>query len=310
MKEIVLKAENVNKSYDDLHAVKNLSFEVESSICFGLLGPNGAGKTTMMKMVYSKAVQDKVNSGKISVFGMDPRHEELDIKYISGVVPQDNNLDTELNVWQNLYLYSKFYNLPKKEADRRIKELLEFMEIADKKDAKIMELSGGMKRRLIIARALINNPRLLILDEPTTGLDPQVRHLIWDKLRKLKKQGVTILLTTHYMEEAYQICDRLIIMHKGEKVMEGVPSTLLKENIERYVLEVMNKEHLPKLKKAIKGKSIRMDETHEILLLYCDQMDVLEKITETLLPGEHYLRQSNLEDLFLKTTGRTLVEGQ
>ncbi len=310
MQEFALIAENVNKSYGELKAVDNLSFKIEPSICFGLLGPNGAGKTTMMKMVYAKATRDKKSGGSISVFGLDPARQELDIKTLSGVVPQDNNLDTELNVMQNLHIYAKFYNIPKKTADIRIKELLEFMELGDKKTAKINDLSGGMKRRLIIARALLNNPRLLILDEPTTGLDPQVRHLIWDKLRLLKKQGVTILLTTHYMEEAYQICDRLIIMYKGRKVMEGVPSQLLQDNIERYVLEVMSKEYLPALKKAIVKKDIRLDETNEIILLYSNKMDALEKISQDIKPGDHYLRQSNLEDLFLKTTGRTLNEGQ
>lgn len=310
MSDPALLANHVNKTYGDLHAVKDLSFSVAPSQCFGLLGPNGAGKTTMMKMVYGKASQDLQDSGSIEVFDMDPRHRELDIKYITGVVPQDNNLDTELNVWQNLYLYSRFYHLPRTEANRRIQSLLEFMEIAEKKLARINELSGGMKRRLIIARALINNPRLLILDEPTTGLDPQVRHLIWDKLRQLKKQGVTILLTTHYMEEAYQICDSLIIMDKGKKVMEGVPSRLLQDNIERYVLEVMNRDSRPVVEKAINHLPVRRDESHEILLLYSNQMDSLEQISQQLNPGEYYLRQSNLEDLFLKTTGRSLNEGQ
>ena len=221
---MVINVKNIYKAYNDVKAVNNLSFQVNPSTCFGLLGPNGAGKTTMMKMIYGKATRTKNPDSRIEVFGFDPEKDELKIKQISGVVPQDNNLDEELDVYLNLIVYSKFYHIPLKIAKERINYLLEFMELNDKKHAKIRELSGGMKRRLIIARALINNPKLLILDEPTTGLDPQVRHLIWDRLRYLIKNGTTILLTTHYMEEAFQICDKILIMDHGKKVMEGNPN--------------------------------------------------------------------------------------
>ncbi len=232
----------MRKTYGALTAVKSLSFSVAASTCYGLLGPNGAGKTTMLKMIYAKCLRDRDQASVISVFGYDPAANELAIKALSGVVPQEDNLDAELSVLQNLRVYAKLYGLPRGVADRRIDELLSFMELGEKRLVKIRELSGGMKRRLIIARALLNQPRLLILDEPTTGLDPQVRHLIWDKLHQLKREGLTILLTTHYMEEAFQICDRVLIMHKGDKLMEGSPHTLVEGNIERFVLEVRGRE--------------------------------------------------------------------
>jgi len=218
--ETVITASDVHKSYGDVKAVKGLNFVLESATCLGFLGPNGAGKTTMMNLVYGHSQRDLRPPGTLRVFGYDPAHSELEIKYLSGVVPQENNLDVELNVRRNLLIYSKFYGIRRAEADSRIDTLLDFMELSDKKKSKIKELSGGMKRRLIIARALLNNPKLLILDEPTTGLDPQVRHLIWNKIRQLKSNGTTILLTTHYMEEAFQIADVIIIMNQGEKVIE------------------------------------------------------------------------------------------
>jgi lipooligosaccharide transport system ATP-binding protein len=238
----VISVEHISKTFGEVRAVCDLSFEVESASCFGFLGPNGAGKTTMMKMIYSKCTRDKNCAGRMDIFGFEPRTHELEIKYLSGVVPQESNLDEELNVIGNLMIYSKFYNIPTTDAKKRIDYLLDFLELSEKRNSKIRELSGGMKRRLLIARALINNPRLLILDEPTTGLDPQVRHLIWDKLGQLKKAGTTILITTHYMEEAFQICDCLLIMHKGRKIMQGVPRDLLAKNIEKYVLEVPQAE--------------------------------------------------------------------
>ncbi len=234
----VIRVHNVSKSFGRLRAVDDLSFEVEEGTCFGLLGPNGAGKTTMMKMIYGRSHRDGHDGEVIDVLGFDPAREELAIKFLSGVVPQENNLDDELNVIQNLMIYSKFYGLPGKVAKERIQGLLEFLELSEKIKSPIKELSGGMQRRLVIARALLNNPKLLILDEPTTGLDPQVRHVIWDKLRQLRAQGTTILLTTHYMEEAFQICDTVLIMDKGKKVLEESPRRLLRENIEAYVLEV------------------------------------------------------------------------
>jgi len=305
MTELALKIEDISKTYKTVKAVRNLSFTVKTGTCFGLLGPNGAGKTTMMKIIYGKARRDNPVKGGINVFGYDPIDNELEIKHLSGIVPQEDNLDVELSVLQNLMIYSKFYGLSKKESSPRIKYLLDFMELSERKNDKIKELSGGMKRRLIIARALINNPKLLILDEPTTGLDPQVRHIIWDKLRMLKNEGVTILLTTHYMEEAFQICDDLIIMNNGEKVLEGAPGSLIQNNIETYVLEIINTEAC---RKNHSNESVRIELTDTRALYYSKKLSVLEKITENMNPGDYYLRQSNLEDLFLKITGRKLNE--
>ena len=307
---IVITAQNIRKSYKDLKAVDGLSFEVEQSSCFGLLGPNGAGKTTMMKMIYGKGQRDVHPDDKLTVFGFDPKHQELQIKAMSGVVSQDDNLDAELSVFNNLMIFSRFYGMNKSDAKSRIEELLDFMELTEKRKSRIEELSGGMKRRLTIARALMNRPKLLILDEPTTGLDPQVRHLIWNKLRELKSMGVTILLTTHYMEEAFQICDKILIMYKGKKMLEGKPVELLETSIEPYVLELMDKSSMPIIEKLIDPKLVREDNAHDLKLFYSKELDVLKNAANNLTPGTYYLRQSNLEDLFLKLTGRGLNEEQ
>ncbi len=306
MSNTVINVENVNKSYGSLKAVSNLSFSVERGTCFGMLGPNGAGKTTMSKMLYGNVLRDSPERSTISVLGYDPLYNELEIKSLAGIVPQEDNLDLELSVEQNLFIYARFYGLKKKEISKRIDELLEFMELTEKKKSRIRDLSGGMKRRLIIARALINQPRLLILDEPTTGLDPQVRNLIWDKLRRLLREGVTIILTTHYMEEAFQLCDRLIIMNLGEKVMEGRPTLLVKENIEPYVLEIFNQEK--PIDKGDIHDTVRVEGTESRYLLYSKSLDALKEIASRYDPGDVFIRQSNLEDLFLMTTGRELNE--
>jgi len=303
----VITASDVHKSYGDVKAVKGLSFVLESATCLAFLGPNGAGKTTMMNLVYGHSQRDARTPSTLRVFGYDPAQSELEIKYLSGVVPQENNLDVELNVRRNLLIYSKFYGIRRAEADIRIDKLLDFMELSDKKRAKIKELSGGMKRRLIIARALLNNPRLLILDEPTTGLDPQVRHLIWNKIRQLKSNGTTILLTTHYMEEAFQIADGIIIMNQGEKILEGNPKKLLEEHIEKYVLEVRNKRSFGLIEKAA-TKNIRKDRSSESMLLYSRDQGILKGLSDRLNPGDYFLRETNLEDLFLMLTGRELNE--
>ena len=248
--------------------------------------------------------------GTMDIFGFDPRRDELAIKFLSGVVPQEDNLDDELDVTQNLWIYSKFYRLPASTARQRIAELLEFMELSEKAHANIRELSGGMKRRLVIARALLNQPRLLILDEPTTGLDPQVRHLIWDKLRQLKKQGTTILLTTHYMEEAFALCDELIIMDRGSAILEGPPRRLLRDQIERYVLEVVEGEIAAALSRSALPPPVRADTVQNDLRLFADDIEVLRKLTEQLHSDHFHLRQTNLEDVFLKATGRRLHETQ
>ena len=305
----VISVSHISKTFEGVCAVCDLSFAVEAGSCFGLLGPNGAGKTTMMKTIYGAAARDKKCSGTIEVFGFDPARDELSIKYLSGVVPQENNLDEELNVVQNLLVYAKFYGLPTRVARERIEALLSFLELSEKVKARIRELSGGMKRRLVIARALLNNPRLLILDEPTTGLDPQVRHLIWEKLRQLRAGGTTILLTTHYMEEAFQICDRVLIMDKGRRVMEDQPQRLMEQNIERYVLEVPQ-EQAAVIDSRELPEAVRVDHALGISRFYCDDLDRLKVVTDMLDGHPYYLRQANLEDVFLKATGRGLNEKQ
>lgn len=309
----VIHVEHVFKTFDTVQAVNDLSFGVEEASCFSLLGPNGAGKTTMMKMLYAKAIPDRREDTVINVYGHDPRYEELHIKYLSGMVHQDNSLDEDLNVLQNLKIFAKFFGLPRKTAAGRIDELLEFMELTEKRGAKIKHLSGGMKRRLAIARSLLNSPKLLILDEPTTGLDPQVRQLIWDKLRSLKRTGVTILLTTHYMDEAFQLADSLIIMDKGRKIVEGNPRRLLETEIEPYVLEVLDKRLARSISTQISnngGGNIRIDESDERVLFYGKEYKHLQKLVTDVDPRNYYLRQINLEDLFLQATGRGLNEQQ
>jgi len=306
----VIRVHDVSKSFGKLRAVADLSFEVEEGTCYGLLGPNGAGKTTMMKMIYGRSSRDNHDGGVIDVLGYDPARDELAIKYLSGVVPQENNLDDELNVIQNLMIYSKFYGLAGRLAKERIKELLEFLELSEKIQSPIKELSGGMQRRLVIARALLNNPKLLILDEPTTGLDPQVRHVIWDKLRRLRAQGTTILLTTHYMEEAFQICDMVLIMDKGKRVLEDSPQRLLRENIEAYVLEAPITNGTPLLGESDLPHGVRVDHTPASMRFYAQDRDPLKSVADKLGGNPYYLRQTTLEDVFLKATGRALNEKQ
>jgi len=310
MADKIIIVENVSKTFPKVVAVNNLSFEVEAQTCFGCLGPNGAGKSTMMKIIYGKCTRDEKPAGKMSIFGYDPKGQELQIKYLSGVVPQDNNLDDELNVIQNLMIYSKFYNMPARVARERITYLLDFLELTEKIKSRIAELSGGMKRRLVIARALLNNPRLLILDEPTTGLDPQVRHLIWDKLRLLKKEGTTILLTTHYMEEAFQICDTVMIMHKGQRIIEGQPRDLLTKHIEKYVLELPDAGTLHDKFNENMPDHARMERVQYGMRLFSNDYDYLKMLAGSIAGENYYLRQTNLEDVFLKTTGRGLNETQ
>lgn len=306
----VITVNNVTKTFGSFKAVNAIGFSVPESTCFGLLGPNGAGKTTVQRMLYGLCNRDKQPQGTISVFGNDPQTNPLAIKFISGIVPQNNNLDEELNVEQNLRSFCRFYNMPKKQAIARIAELLDFMDLSDKQKAKVRELSGGMQRRLVIARALLNNPRLLILDEPTTGLDPQVRHVIWEKLRSLRSNGMTIMLTTHYMEEAFQICDTVMIMNKGERVIEGNPHTLVDNHIEPYVLELYDRETLSILSNTMPHACTRIDDSAGIIRIYSCDEPMLREHTVTLKPGTYFVRPSNLEDLFLKTTGSTLNEQQ
>ena len=311
----VLSVKNICKTYKKnnssaFKAVDDVTFDVEEASCFGFLGPNGAGKSSMMKMIYCRTEQDNLPNSSIRIFGLNPLKDPLKIKYISGVVPQEDNLDEELNVIQNLIIYSKFFGIPKKQAAKKIDELLEFMELTEKKKVPIRALSGGMKRRLVIARALLHNPRLIILDEPTTGLDPQVRHTIWTKLRELKENGITILLTTHYMDEAFQICDNIIIMDKGKKILSGNPRDLLKENMEKYVLELTKATEQDISSLNIDKNDVRIDNFREPPYLFSNDFDSLRIIADNLKEGEHFLRQANLEDLFMKLTGRSLNEYQ
>src|SRR3712207_6928146 len=227
-------ARNLKKSYDSFEAVKGVDFEVHRGECFGFLGPNGAGKTTTMKMIYGAVIP---TSGELDVAGLDVRRCEREIKRRIGVVPQDNNLDDELKVKENLLVYGRYYDLPRKLALQRADELLDFVQLTEKADSRVEQLSGGMKRRLLIARALINDPEIVVLDEPTTGLDPQARHLVWDRLRALAAEGKTLLLTTHYMEEAARLCDRLVIMEGGLIIAEGSPKELIAEHVSPQVLE-------------------------------------------------------------------------
>ncbi|KJU84458.1 nodulation ABC transporter NodI [Candidatus Magnetobacterium bavaricum] len=310
MSESVISVKDVHKTYGKVMAVRGISFEVGGAVCVGLLGPNGAGKSTLMKMIYGKSLRDERPESAISVFGYDPMYDELKIKSICGVVPQEDNLDVELNVVENLMTFCKFYGIRRAAALNRIDELLDIMELSDKRDARLKSLSGGMKRRLLIARALINNPRLLILDEPTTGLDPQVRHFLWNKLRQMKKDNLTILLTTHYMEEAFQLCDDLVIINEGKKVIQGNPNELLQRHIERYVLELRQSQGVQRVNGHIGSLNLRVDNAHGTTHVYSNSMDPLQEIIKTLNSDEYYLRQANLEDLFLKTTGRSLSETQ
>lgn len=299
---------SARKTFGDLKAVDGLSFSVPRATCFGLLGPNGAGKTTMMKMLTGRTWRDKDPETRIDVLGFDPLEEELEIKVRTGIVPQEDNLDEELTVRQNLEVYGRFYGMERSRVRERIAHLLEFMDLSGKEKARIKQLSGGMKRRLIIARSLLNEPELLILDEPTTGLDPQVRHHIWDRLRSLKTQGVTILLTTHYMEEAFQLCDDLIIMDKGKDVLRGRPATLVAEHMEPWVLEIV---HSGDTKARVEqAEGLRIEDAGHRTLVYARELDVLEQLRRTKGDGDYFLRQTNLEDLFLKSTGRRLNDGQ
>lgn len=309
--EIAIQVRNLVKSYGSLLAVDKLDFDVFRSECFGLLGPNGAGKTTTMKIIYGKAEPTPFRETVIDIFGCNPGKDVLKIKSFSGIVPQQDNLDAELNVTDNLLIYARFYGLSQHEAHRRVAELLDFMELQDKSRVKIRELSGGMQRRLTIARALLNKPRLLILDEPTTGLDPQVRHLIWNKLRELKESGVTVLLTTHYMEEAFQICDRILIMDNGKKILEGEPHLLLADNLEKYVMEIFGSGADPNMAPLkFKQPGVRYETYQDIIFIYSNNPDTLAGFSESLQASNYRIRQSNLEDLFLKVTGRGLNELQ
>jgi lipooligosaccharide transport system ATP-binding protein len=304
---VVVTAENLTKEYNSLRAVDNINFQVLKKECFGFLGPNGAGKSSAVKMIYCLS---PVTAGKLIVLGMDVKQKAREIKQKIGVVPQENNLDPDLKVSTNLIVYASFFGLSKKEAVRQTQSLLEFFGLEDKANERIENLSGGMKRRLVIARALINNPDLLILDEPTTGLDPQARHLVWQRLRQLKMQGVTLILTTHYMDEAYQLCDRLVIMDQGKIIEEGKPHELIAKHIGREVLELgyakdCHQEIITWVNSLIGGHQVVGDN----LFLYPYEgqklLAVIQKMPLNFSPL--FLRPANLEDVYLKLTGRSLT---
>src|ERR687895_2366765 len=304
-----LVARDLKKSYDGFEAVKGVDFEVHRGECFGFLGPNGAGKTTTMKMIYGAVIP---TSGELDVAGLDVRRCEREIKRRIGVVPQENNLDDELKVRENLLVYGRYYDLPRKLALQRADELLEFVQLTEKADSRVEQLSGGMKRRLLIARALLNDPEIVVLDEPTTGLDPQARHLVWDRLRELTDEGKTLILTTHYMEEAARLCDRLVIMEGGLIIAEGTPGALADEHVSPQVPEFRGSpESLERLRPVLEAASDAVERTgEESILAYTDDADaLLERVRGSGTEIENTLyRQAGLEDVFLRLTGRRLVE--
>ena len=306
----IVHATQLTRRYGDFVAVDRLDFQVAAGEFFGLLGPNGAGKTTTIRMI--ACVQD-VSDGLLTVDGMDVRTSDREVKALLGVVPQEDNLDEDLTVRQNLEVYARYFRVPKALARERIADGLALMQLEDKADDPIRALSGGMKRRLVIARALVNEPRILILDEPTTGLDPQARHLVWRKLRLLRERGTTILLTTHYMDEAENLCDRLIIMDNGRSLAEGRPRDLILEHAGREVLEL----HLPpdenlevgaRLSEML-GESGRVEQVEDVVYAYgVDESHsrMVEGVASD--PYRVTFRRANLEDVFLTLTGRGLVE--
>jgi lipooligosaccharide transport system ATP-binding protein len=304
----VIVATDLVKTYKTTAAVDGISFEVAPGESFGLLGPNGAGKSTTMRMVGAVSTR---TSGHLEILGMDPNTHGPEIRSQLGVVPQQDNLDTELVVRDNLIVYGRYFGLPRSHVAKRADELLEFAQLSDRRKSKIDDLSGGMKRRLTIARALINEPRILLLDEPTTGLDPQARHILWDRLFRLKEQGTTLVLTTHYMDEAEQLCDRLVVVDKGRIMAEGAPATLIREHSSREVLEVrFGSERNETAAADLAGIGDRLEVLPDRVLVYAhDGEAALAEVTRRgLEPITSLVRRSSLEDVFLRLTGRSLIE--
>ncbi len=303
--EVLIKAQGLTKKFGDLTAVENVDFQVFKGECIGFLGPNGAGKTTTMKMVNCVL---PLTAGKLTVAGLNVTTQAREIKCMIGVAPQEDNLDPDFTVLHNLVVYARYFDIPRNVAQKRADELLKFVQLEEKRDVQIDQLSAGMKRRLVLARALINEPQILLLDEPTTGLDPQARHLIWDKVRSLRKQGVTVVLTTHYMEEAAQLCDRLLIMDGGKIIEEGTPMNLIKKHVGEEVLEVAYDEDVVKfLKQAF--PEARMDVMGDRIQVFTNQpRGVFSEILSKFSFRAAMIRDANLEDVFLKLTGRRLKE--
>ncbi|MBW3085181.1 Linearmycin resistance ATP-binding protein LnrL [Austwickia sp. TVS 96-490-7B] len=306
----LVKARGLRKRYGDVEAVRGLDLQIHRGELFGFLGPNGAGKSTTMRMIASVSPR---SGGDLQVLGMDPDTHGAQIRAGLGVCPQEDSLDEELSVQENLIVYGRYFGLPRAQVRRRAAELLEFVALTDKATSKIDALSGGMKRRLTVARALINDPQLLILDEPTTGLDPQARHLLWNQLYRLKHSGVTQLLTTHYMDEAEQLCDRLVVIDGGVIVAQGSPQELMARHTTREVVEarfgVAPPEQMAHFAAALDGVVDRIEVLPERILLYTDDADhTVGLVQARLTPDTVLVRRSTLEDVFLHLTGRTLVD--
>jgi lipooligosaccharide transport system ATP-binding protein len=306
--EAMVSARGLRKSFGDFEAVRGIDVEVRRGESFGFLGPNGAGKSSTMRMV---AAVSPPTAGELRVLGLDPADHGSAIRARLGVCPQEDTLDTELTIRENLLIYGRYFGLGRREVAAKADELLAFFQLSEKKDSKVDDLSGGMKRRLTIARSLINDPELLLLDEPTTGLDPQARHLLWDKLFRLKQQGVTLVLTTHYMDEAEQLCDRLVVMDGGRIVAEGSPLELIREHSTREVAELRFGvvEHAD-LADAVADLAERVEVLPDRLLLYThDGEQALAGVQERgLAPVTVLVRRATLEDVFLRLTGRSLVD--
>jgi lipooligosaccharide transport system ATP-binding protein len=304
----VVRARGVTKRFGEFEAVRGVDFAIAPGESFGFLGPNGAGKTSTMRMVSAVSTP---TSGSLTIFGLDPAIHGPEIRGRLGVVPQEDTFDLDLSLRLNLEMFGRYYDLPRRTIRERTTELLEFAHLSERAEDKVDNLSGGMKRRLTIARALINRPELLILDEPTTGLDPQARHLLWERLYRLKRDGVTLIITTHYMDEAEQLCDRLVVMDHGRIVAEGAPRQLIADHASREVLELrLGSEHLGGVADQLGSFAERLEVLPDRVLLYVDSADdTLARLHQAGWRPERTLqRRSSLEDVFLRLTGRTLEE--
>jgi lipooligosaccharide transport system ATP-binding protein len=303
----LIHAQGLTKRFGDFTAVDGIDFAVQPGEAFGFLGPNGAGKSSTMRMI---GCVSPPSGGALRILGMDPVQEGSKIRARLGVVPQEDTLDMELTVHENIFVYGRYFGLSRKEVRERAKELLEFVQLSERAASKVQSLSGGMKRRVTIARALVNEPEVLLLDEPTTGLDPQARHLVWDRLFRLKQRGATLVLTTHYMDEAEQLCDRLVIMNNGKIAEEGHPLELIRRLSTREVVELRFSAEPPAVEAAtFDGQVARIEVLPDRLLLYTDDGDALVPVAhERLHPQSVLVRRSTLEDVFLRLTGRTLVD--
>jgi len=302
--EFVVQVQGLKKTFGDFVAVDGISFHVRPGECFGILGPNGAGKTSTIRMIYGIS---PITTGCLRVFGLDITEHWRTIRSRIGVCQQENNLDPDLTVQQNFEVFARYFDIPKNEARARTQELLAFISLQHRSDARVEELSGGMMRRLVLARALINNPDLLILDEPTTGLDPQSRHQVWEKLEELKSQGLTILLTTHYMDEASRLCDRLVIMDHGQILVEGKPIELIQRFVGHDVLEIAHPSD--DLREHVQARRLEHDDLGHRLIIYSHQGNTLfRSIAGRYCTEGCVLRMATLEDVFLKLTGRELRE--